>query len=178
MKKLFYLAVALLPVLVSGQSTDQNYIKTKVYKTASTTSIATPSETQATQSVTYFDGLGRPIQQVAHKQAGNGNDLVTHIEYDAFGRQTKEYLPVVNGQTLNYHSLDANSILSYYASPPTTVEATTNPYSEKQLENSPLNRILKQAAPGNAWAMGSGHEIKFDYQTNVANEVKLFTATT
>lgn len=180
MKKLLYLAVALFPVLVSGQSTNQNYIKTKVYKTASTTSIATPSETQATQSVTYFDGLGRPIQQVAHKQAGNGNDLVTHIEYDAFGRQTKEYLPVVNGQTLNYHSLDANSILSYYALPPSTVEVTTNPYSEKLFEASPLNRVLEQAAPGNDWAMNSSekHTIRFDYQANTtADEVKLFKAT-
>ncbi len=178
MKKLFYLVVALLPVLVLGQSTNQNYVKTKVYKTATTSSIATPSETQATQSITYFDGLGRPIQQVAHKQAGNGNDLVTHIEYDAFGRQTKEYLPVVNGQTLNYHSLDANSILSYYASPPSTVEATTNPYSEKLFEASPLNRVLEQAAPGNDWAMDSAekHTIRFDYQTNAANEVKLYKA--
>jgi RHS repeat-associated protein len=179
MKRIFYLAVALLPVLVSGQSTDQNYVKTKAYKTATTTSIGTPSAAQATQSITYFDGLGRPIQQVAHKQAGNGNDLVTHIEYDAFGRQTKEYLPVVNGQTLNYHSLDANSILSYYASPPSTVEVTTNPYSEKLLEASPLNRILEQAAPGNDWAITNPqkHTIRFDYQTNVANEIKLFKAT-
>ncbi len=180
MKKLFYLVVALLPVLVLGQSTNQNYVKTKVYKTATTSSIATPSETQATQSITYFDGLGRPIQQVAHKQAGNGNDLVTHIEYDAFGRQTKEYLPVVNGQTLNYHSLDANSILSYYASPPSTVEATTNPYSEKLFEASPLNRVLEQAAPGNDWAMNSSekHTIRFSYLANTTtDQVKLFKAT-
>ncbi|MDX9790459.1 MAG: DUF6443 domain-containing protein, partial [Candidatus Kapabacteria bacterium] len=175
MKKL--ILSLLFPVLAFAQSQDQNYIKTKTYKTATTSSIPTPSVTQATQSVTYFDGLGRPIQQVAHKQSGNGNDLVTHIEYDAFGRQTKEYLPVVNGQTLNYHSLDANSILSYYASPPSTVEATAYPYSEKLLENSPLGRVLKQAAPGNDWALGNGHEVKFDYQTNVANEVKLYKAT-
>jgi hypothetical protein len=37
---------------------------------------------------------------------------------------------------------------------------------------------LKQAAPGTAWQMGSGKEIKFDYQTNHATEVKLFNVTT
>ena len=172
MKKIVYLAVAMLPVLVLGQSSDQNFIKKTVYTQEA-------GEVKR-ESITYFDGLGRPIQQVAHKQAGNGNDLVTHIEYDAFGRQTKEYLPVVNGQTLNYHSLDANSILSYYASPPSTVEATTNPYSEKLFEASPLNRVLEQAAPGNDWAITNSqkHTIRFDYQANTtADEVKLYKAT-
>ena len=34
--------------------------------------------------------------------------------------------------------------------------------------------MLKQAAPGNDWAVGQGHEIKLDYQTNTADEVKRF----
>jgi hypothetical protein len=42
------------------------------------------------------------------------------------------------------------------------------------LENSPLNRVLKQAAPGTDWAVGTGHEIKLDYQTNTAVEVNRF----
>ncbi len=29
------------------------------------------------------------------------------------------------------------------------------------MEASPLSRVLKQAAPGAAWKMGSGHEIEF-----------------
>ncbi|WP_154662271.1 DUF6443 domain-containing protein [Vaginella massiliensis] len=50
----------------------------------------------------------------------------------------------------------------------------SNAYSQKEYENSPLNRVLKQAAPGNSWKLGSGHEIKFDYQTNTASEVLKF----
>ncbi|MGE8341580.1 MAG: RHS repeat-associated core domain-containing protein, partial [Flavobacterium sp.] len=56
-------------------------------------------------------------------------------------------------------------------------ENTANPFSEKELESSPLNRILRQAAPGNPWAMDGGHEIKLNYQANTANEVKLYKAT-
>lgn len=179
MKKLFYLAVAFLPVLVSGQSTDQNYVKTKVYKTASTTSIATPSETQATQSITYFDGLGRPIQQVAHKQSASGKDIAIPIVYDEFGRQTKDYLPIplsTNDMSFTDNTMVISDPINYY----TTLYGAdgAHRFSEKRLENSPLQRILEQAAPGNDWSMDSAekHTIRFDYQTNVADEVKLFKA--
>ena len=42
------------------------------------------------------------------------------------------------------------------------------------MENSPLGRVLRQAAPGDDWRMDSGHEIKFDYQTNTDTEVYYF----
>ncbi|MFN7675089.1 DUF6443 domain-containing protein, partial [Flavobacterium sp.] len=175
MKKLLFITAVLLPVLALGQSPDQNYVKTTTYKEATTSSIPSPTPNQATQSITYFDGLGRPIQQIAHKQAGNGNDMVTHIEYDAFGRQVKEYLPIVDGQTLSYHSVDATTVGQYYSTPSFPTLATTNyPYSEKLFEASPLNRVFKQAAPGDEWRLGNGHEIKFDYQTNQDDEVRLF----
>ncbi|NJM79892.1 MAG: type IV secretion protein Rhs, partial [Flavobacterium sp.] len=176
MKKLLYILI-LFPVLVLGQSPDQNWVKTKTYKQPTTTAVATPDVTVANTQVSYFDGLGRPIQQVAHKQSNTGKDIVTHIEYDAFGRQTKEYLPYAN-QTASLNYADATTVVTQLTGFYSTYNGgTTNPYSEKQLEASPLNRVFKQAAPGNAWAMNSGKEIKFDYQTNTATEVKYFKAT-
>ncbi|TPV31153.1 RHS repeat-associated core domain-containing protein, partial [Paucihalobacter ruber] len=53
-------------------------------------------------------------------------------------------------------------------------ENTNNPYSEKDFEASPLNRVLKQAAPGYDWRMGGGHEIEMDYQSNTNTEVKRY----
>ena len=157
-----------------GQSQGQNYIKTTNYKQATTTPISTPDIDEAAVQVTYYDGLGRPVQQIAHKQAGNGKDIVTHMEYDAFGRQTKEYLPYANStSSLNY--IDATTLSSDLNSFYTSYNGgTTSPFSEKELELSPLDRIFKQAAPGNDWALGSGKEIKFNYRTNIANEVKYF----
>lgn len=167
MKKLL-LIITLLPILALAQTQEQNYVKTTVYRDSI-------GDRKPANSITYLDGLGRPIQQIVHKQAGNGNDLVTHIEYDAFGRQVKEFLPIVNGQTLDYHSIDSTAVIGYYANPPVSiVDTTANPYSEKLFEASPLNRILKQAAPGDDWAMGNGHEVRFDYQTNTSDEVRLF----
>ena len=173
MKKILSLLV-LLPLMVFAQTQTQNYIKTKTYKVATTASILSPTITQAYQNITYFDGLGRPIQQIAHQQSGSGKDIVTPIEYDGFGRQEKEYLPYVP---------NASASLEYKASALTDVFNFTpytgqNPFSQKQLEASPLNRVFKQAAPGNDWALNSGHEIKLDYQTNTtADAVKLFTVT-
>src|SRR5690606_2722785 len=47
-------------------------------------------------------------------------------------------------------------------------------YSEKTIENSPLNRVMAQAAPGDDWAKGAGHEIEFEYQTNDTKEVWIY----
>ncbi|WP_165396096.1 DUF6443 domain-containing protein [Flavobacterium sp. J27] len=176
MKKLLYIAM-LIPFLALGQSQDQNYIKNTTYKkptSQGTVDVTNPAE--AMVQVSYFDGLGRPIQQIAHKQSNSGKDIITHIEYDSFGRQTKEYLPYPN-TTASLDYTDPTTVVSdltgFYGS---YNGGTTNPFSQKELETSPLNRVLKQAAPGDAWAMGQGKEIKFDYQTNTASEVKLFKA--
>ena len=179
MKNILPLLV-LLPMVLIGQTQTENYIKTTTYKVATTTSITTPTIIQASQNITYFDGLGRPIQQIAHQQSGSGKDIVTPIEYETYGRQLKDYLPYVPdaAASLNYKSSALTDVLGYYATANAHQEATTNPYSKKEFESSPLNRVLKQAAPGNDWALNSGHEIKLDYQTNTAPDaVKLFSVT-
>jgi len=171
-----FLAVLLFTLSLQAQDADQNFTKVITYKKPTTqgnVDITNPAD--AAIQVTYYDGLGRPIQQIAHKQAANGKDIVTHIEYDQFGRQIKDYLPyTTSSASLSYNPNGQTDVMNYYAS--TYNVNTTVPYSEKQLENSPLSRVLKQAAPGESWALGSNNEIKMEYQTNADNDVKLFTA--
>jgi len=174
MKKILFFLV-LFPVLVLGQTQTENYIKTKTYKVPTAASIVTPAINQASQNVTYFDGLGRPIQQIANQQSASGKDIVVPIVYDGFGRQEIEYLPYVpiTAASLDYKSTALTDVMNF------TPYIGQNPLSKKQFESSPLNRILKQAAPGSDWALGLGHEIKLDYQTNTtADAVKLFAVTT
>lgn len=176
MKKLIYLLLS-IPVFALGQSTDQNWVKVKTYKHPTLNPLSSPSLTEVTTQVNYYDGLGRPIQQVVHGQSNTGKDIITHIEYDAFGRQTKEFLPYVNqSASLNYNSSANNDILNFYNS--SNYENTANPFSEKLLEASPDSRLLKQAAPGNPWALGSGKEIKMDYTTNEEDEVIYYKVST
>src|SRR5690606_39135468 len=56
--------------------------------------------------------------------------------------------------------------LQYQLKFPEDLNTTINPYSEKVFEDSPLNRVVEQAAPGSVWAVGSGHTIKLEYKTN------------
>ncbi|OXA74164.1 type IV secretion protein Rhs, partial [Flavobacterium branchiophilum NBRC 15030 = ATCC 35035] len=173
--KAFVALLVGLPALLEAQTQSQNYIKTTTYKVP-TTLVPAPTAAQKVENITYFDGLGRPIQQIAGQQSNSGKDIITHIEYDAFGRQTKEYLPYASGQN-NLEYLDGNTAKTNLITQYQNWYGDQNPYSEKQLEASPLNRVMQQAAPGNEWALNGNKTIKFDYQTNTATEVKLYTAT-
>ncbi len=136
--------------------------------------LGVPDNERHIQTISYFDGLGRPMQQVGIAQSPGNTDIINHIGYDSFGRQTKDYLPYASGTGFSgNHRADALSATTVFYDTD-AYENTSNPFSEKQLEASPLNRILKQAAPGSPWQMGSGHEIKFEYQTNSVGEVFLF----
>jgi hypothetical protein len=162
---------------------DDNFIYTAAPKKAvQSANFNTLTKDEMSQNVTYFNGLGRPIQTIAIGQGGNGADIITPMEYDGFERQVKDYLPYAssNGGT-SYPKIDPvatiNAAISFYSID--KYDNTSNPFSEKKLESSPLNRVLKQAAPGISWVMNSGHEIKLDYQTNIsADAVKLYQATT
>jgi RHS repeat-associated protein len=174
MKKLLYL-ILMLPLFTLGQG--KNHIRTTHYKKPSTSvSVDIDDPADASSQKTFFDGLGRPVQYIAYKQAGNGGNLLTRIEYDIFGNQVKDYLPIADIQTLNYRNISASYIESYYDQQVIpTMEATSIPYSYKKVEQSPLNRLEKQTAPGEAWALNSGHEIQVEYQVNIVyDSVKHF----
>ncbi|MDQ6470089.1 DUF6443 domain-containing protein [Flavobacterium sp. LHD-80] len=162
---------------VANPSSDHNYVISKTYKEPTGTPLVSPAVDKVQTNITYFDGLGKPMQQIANQQSSSGKDIITHIGYDDFGRQIQEYLPYEATSTnMAYETNAAANTVTFYNT--VKYENTSNPFSEKKLESSPLSRVLKQAAPGTSWAMSGGHEIKMDYQTNTASEVKLYKATT
>ena len=163
-----------------------NYVYTRNYQEERTSPTAFFTEdTGLIQNVTYYDGIGRPIQQVAIDQSPTAtaatNDLISHMAYDGFGRMEKEWLPYAEESgTMGSLRLDAEqSIQDFYNTE--KYEYTTNPYNEKRFENSPLSRVLKQGAPGNDWQIldngDDDHSLEFKYLTNAANEVKRFEVT-
>lgn len=185
MKK--YIPLLILVFLIAFGSraqtfSDDNYIYTVTpKKPVQTAGLNALTKDEKNQSITYFDGLGRPVQTIAIGQGGDGKDIITPVEYDVFGRQIKEYLPYAsqNGGD-NYARIDPataiNDLTGFYGG--VQYDNTTKPFSQKKLEASPLNRVLRQSAPGDSWAMDSGHEIKMDYQTNTADEVRWFRDST
>jgi len=122
-----------------------------------------------TETVEYFNGLGKSQQIVGIKSSPTGKDVVKKIEYDNFGRQKKDYLPVPQSGTQNggiYLNPLTNAVNTPYGS--------EKIYSEKILENSPLDRVLQQKQVGNDWNI---KPIQFEYGMNAAGDVKNYTAT-
>ncbi|WP_282086826.1 DUF6443 domain-containing protein [Aquimarina algiphila] len=137
--------------------TDKNYIHTIVPQQPFGSITPGTNRDQLIETVDYFDDRGRLTQQIAIRGGENftKNDIVTRVEYDIQGRQRKEYLPYATSGTRNggFYSNAALETNSFYDT--STYENTLNPYSEKIIEASPLNRVQKQAAPGNDWKVGA-----------------------
>lgn len=132
-----------------------------------------PSEVN--QSVTYFDGLGRSMNNIVLSEGTGGSDIVTYIGYDDLGRQSKEYLPYARPYQGNaLWEWTALTLTNQFYNT-SKYEYTLNPFSEKQFDASPLNRVLQQAAPGNDWDLTTGHTIKLNYESNIVGEVKAYT---
>ncbi len=169
-----------VPAPTSGPSPGQNYVHTTTPKIA-TTNVSSLSDADKIESIAYFDGLGRAMQSVGIRAGGNGEDIITHVGYDEYGRQAKDYLPYTASSTDGSFRTDGLSATNTYydatkyeADFPSVTVNNINAYSEKEFEASPLNRVLKQAAPGKDWKLGNGHEIEFNYQTNTATEVRRY----
>ncbi|MGB6092159.1 MAG: DUF6443 domain-containing protein [Moheibacter sp.] len=152
---LLFMALLLCTVSLYAQTPTKNYIFVQEPVDPVTT---IDTNTDAIRSVQYFDGLGRSEQSVSVKATPDGKDIVTKIEYDGFGRQTKDYLPVPVSQSNGNFINPANITGNYYQ----TNYTQSVWYSEKTIENSPLNRVLAQAAPGDVWEKGGGHEFEFE----------------
>ena len=123
-------------------------------------------------SIQYFDGLGRPTQTVHKGVTPAGNDLVSHIEYDGFGREYQQWLPVPisnNNGTFVQASDIKNAATGYEH------YNEGKPYTEIIYEASPLNRVMGQKSPGEAWHR---RPTSISYQTNTSNEVKCFYVNT
>ncbi|REC69947.1 RHS repeat-associated core domain-containing protein, partial [Chryseobacterium elymi] len=124
------------------------------------------------ETVQYFDGLGRPKQVVNIKASPLGRDVVTHIEYDGFGRQVKDFLPVPQSGTQNGAIVPGP--LANATQP--GIYGSEKIYAEKILENSPLDRIQQQIQVGTAW---TANPVKFDYDTNINEDyVRKYETTT
>jgi RHS repeat-associated protein len=189
--QIFYICVVLLcgvwsRGIAQSPTSSQNYVmETVVRVTGKTTegSLSGLAVTDVNRTVSYFDGLGRPLQQVSWKGGGSQNDLVIPFEYDDLGRPKQSYLPYLSsGTDASYKGSGLTEVGTYYAGSHTGVVQTSYPFSKPVYEASPMNRLLEQGYAGAAWQpysgsiAGSGHTQKVVYLTSLATDtVKLWT---
>ncbi|MEM9859238.1 MAG: DUF6443 domain-containing protein [Bacteroidota bacterium] len=155
-----------------------NYIITKAARVPIQNDLGSAVAGQVNQTIVFYDGLGRPMEEVVWHGGTSSHDIITPITYDGAGRQTRQYLPLPlqnnNGffQPIN-DALTAQS--GYYTSLYGTNDGD-HAYAETQFEASPLNRPLKQGAPGVAWqpdanpAIMTDNVVHYGYNLNTLSD--------
>ena len=164
-----------LPAVTVSPSVNRNYIHTIVplIETASIPAGAR-SPSHYSETIQYFDGLGRPLQTVAVGASSGGKDIVTPIEYDNLGREAKRFLPFEAITSANgaYRANVFSEQQTFYNG---LFGATEKAWSETDFEPSPLNRIQKEIGPGKDWHgtnwKNNGKYVSYSYRTNFANEL-------
>ncbi|MCE1154685.1 MAG: DUF6443 domain-containing protein, partial [Bacteroidales bacterium] len=127
----------------------------------------------ALTQIQYYDGLGRPIQTVQQGISGESSaDLVTFTEYDGFGREHIQWLPIVNAG--NGAFVPKATFTGANTTKTTYYQGDAYPYNELLYEPSPLNRLVGHYGAGADWRSGQGHKESLSYEGNQANEVALF----
>jgi len=135
---------------------NQNYIATFTPRAPITDTSILVSQPIANvnKSVTYFDGLGRPMQTIQNKASAKGYDVVQPVVYDQYGREVMKYLPYAESSAGSndgsYTSTAIADQATFYTSA-TSVVHTPFPYAQTVFEPSPLNRTLEQGFPGDNW---------------------------
>jgi hypothetical protein len=175
---------------------DYNFFRTTILNTGLTdiAEIASLPVDSKNVNVKYYDGLGRPIQQVIWQGSPTRNDIVQPVAYDSYGRDSVKYLPYTDGSDGSYkvnaltnpNSTATTSISRYqtgkqylfYQNQTNGITADPYPYSKTMYEASPLNRVLEQGAFGATWQpqdasiASSGYTQKIALLTNNIGEVK------
>jgi len=143
-------------------SSGENYIYTKTFLSDP----IIPGTPKISETVQYFDGLGRPSQLINVKASPLGKDLVTNISYDQFGRQVDSWLPAPMNSLNGAIQSGSNSAAQ-------TFYGDNVAFSHSNFEASPLGRKLSEVQPGSDW---QGHTAGDEYGSNNTDEVTRFTA--
>lgn len=150
------------------------------------------------QSTQYFDGLGRPVQNVIKNgsfetSTGLQRDLVATVVYDQFGREELKYLPYASSTESNgnFKINPFSDQVSFYNNHLNGQDGEVNvngtglnwAYSKTVFEPSPLNRASQIYSPGAKWVgseseanSANRHPVKVDSWINTdVDEVKIWT---
>jgi RHS repeat-associated protein len=174
------------PLLLSA-SIDKNYIITwtpKVEGITTSPQLYNAATCEVMASIQYFDGLGRPLQNIQVKGSPEADkDIVQPIAFDQYGREVKKYLSYASSSNNGSYKVDALSagagVFAFYnptnssgSQLPNGVARIPTPFAETRFEPSPLSRVEEQGAPGDAWQLvansTAGHTQKIVYGTNTS----------
>jgi RHS repeat-associated protein len=168
-------------LLTLAQTSTKNYISKRTVliegKTTETQLDDLRTYDQVRQDITYYDGLGRPVQMVNRQASPGGIDIVQPVYYDAFGRESEQYLPYTRSGSGGFDPSWSAHQAGFYEEIDDNISNDPNPWGYTEYDNSPLNRVTKKFGAGQVWRPGqdashpAGHYTGYSYLTNAANEV-------
>ncbi len=157
-----------------SQTSDENYIMSMTAREPISGSLETQKddETKVSTEISYFDGLGRPIQIIKKEASTNSLDLVTPISYDQYGRQVRNYLEYESDQKTGNIIVPGTALKDQATFYKAKFGDDDGKYafSEVLLESSGLGRVLKQAAPGEIWKIDGSHTVEMKYRSNTSDD--------
>lgn len=170
-------------VPVAYTSPSLNYIRSWTPSMPLTDTAAVASSArkprEVTQNTRYFDGLGRPLQDVVKAITPTGRDMVKPYIYDAFGRESRKYLP--------YAQQSGNTSDGKFKNSPFTAQkefyenSILNPdianehiyYDSIQYDAVPDDYVLRSFGPGDSWV---NHPKEIQYLSNITTDsVRIWT---
>lgn len=144
--------------MVQKPDRSRNFIMETVIRKAGMTDTASVNAldaTDAARTVTYYDGLGFPVQTISVGAVAEGNhDLVLHREYDQYMRESRVWLPYADmeASSAGFRTNAGDATAGFYSSGTVPgMKPDSAPYAVTVYESSPLGRILVQGAPGEVW---------------------------
>lgn len=132
---------------------------------------------KSSEQVQYYDGMGRLRQIISIKGSPLGKDVVQPFIYDGSGKNTRTYLPIPqSGSSNGSIYAQSSSLVDFPVNDANNFYANEKIFSEKTIENSPLNRVLKQVQMGNEW---TNNPVNLAYSTNsTLDKVRHFKTST
>jgi RHS repeat-associated protein len=174
MKKIYTLLLICFSQTIS--TAQNNYSKVTVPLVPVTTPTAAENLGVATNkllSISYTDGLGRPLQSISMRQGIELKDMVSFTSYDQYGRSLKTYSPyaksVSNATTGQFVANPIAEQATFYQTAQ-NVGHTDYPFAETQVENSPLQRPLKQGGIGEDWQITGTRTTQAEYLLNSSTD--------
>jgi RHS repeat-associated protein len=129
---------------------------------ANAAQLESASVQERTTEYKFFDALGRPMQTVAMQASPTQKDVIQPMAYDEYGRETRKYLPYVDGSgdgQFKTGALGDWGLQRLFYQEGVKVAHDELPYTQTQFESSPVERALQVAGTGAAWKNAPGTQL-------------------
>ena len=126
--------------------------------------------TAPTRDITYYDGLGYPVQAILADASPAGGSLVTPVYYDNVRRDdARTYLPFVSATGTGKIASAFSAQQTWYTSQYNASDGASA-FAVRTYEPSALSRVTATRRPGSVYAAGT-HDASVTYGTNAASSV-------